>query len=330
MRYFSTIILSVLVLSCSEVVDFNSGNDQKFISIYAHFNNGTLGNRVVIERANNIGTQPLPISGAEIKVSDLEGNSVFFNESTSQRGTYHKSEDSFLGIPGKEYFLEVRLPNGKSYRSDIQRLPFKGAEDQLEFEVGVIERSGEDGITFEEFAVSLFAETQISSDRRDLYLKWDIESTWFFGETSLPGQFWWWMPDVCYMTDKLEEQQVRLFSTADITTDLISKRLMVTDRIDESFYGKQYYSLIQSTITKEAHNFWTAINQVANIQGTIFDPVLGTVPSNISSINDPDEVVLGFFELAHVDTAHVAITRDDVGLFYNEPCVIILSKSLTT
>ncbi len=317
-------LITLLVLSCSEVIDFETTGQREFISIYGHFNDGTLGNQVTIERTTTYGGEPRPISGANVSIYSEAGEKINFKEEEFNSGIYQKEVNGSNGVKGEAYYLEVVIPGGGTYRSDWQTLPTKGATDILDFEVGNIQQVGEDAITYEEYAVSLFAETQLTTDRADLFVKWDIESTWFFKETALPGQFWWWMWDVCYIVDKLEDQEVRLFSTADITTDKIPRRLLVTDRIDETFYGKQYYSLIQSTITKEAHDFWSGINEVSNISGSIFDPPLGAVNSNITNISNENEVVLGFFEVAHVDTTHIEINRDDVNLFYNEPCVIPL------
>ena len=55
-------------------------------------------------------------------------------------------------------------------------------------------------------------------------------------------------------------------------------------------------------VGKDADTFWESLKQLTEAEGTLFDLPPAKVRGNIFNVDDPEEVVLGFFEVAAVDT----------------------------
>ena len=188
-RYVHMALTFMLASACTEVVDLNVDERTAVISIYGRFNNGALGNQVTLSRTSNYTLPPNPISNARIRVYNKEDDFVSFKESEEERGTYLIDEHNFQGEVGEDYLLEVTLITGQTYRSTWQTLPPKRAIDYLDFEIGQVQKTTESGQFFEFLGATIYQETELLDKGKDIYLRWDIETSWLYREALLPPQF---------------------------------------------------------------------------------------------------------------------------------------------
>lgn len=78
----------------------------------------------------------------------------------------------------------------------------------------------------------------------------------------------------------------------------------------------------QYRISKEAYEFFNQIENLQEIDGEIFDPLPQSIRGNIFNIQDPNEIVIGFFGAFSVETlsAYVNDTIFPYKQRYTEPC----------
>jgi len=127
------------------------------------------------------------------------------------------------------------------------------------------------------------------------------------------------------MTDRYIDRNINLFSSVGFTKNRLPIELMICDRIDDTFYGKQYFSVIQTTMNADTYRFLSQVDEVANVDGSIFDPTFGPIRSNLQNINDPNEMVAGFFQVNYVDTTHIELNQQIVDVELKQPCKVPLA-----
>jgi hypothetical protein len=95
---------------------------------------------------------------------------------------------------------------------------------------------------------------------------------------------------------------------------------------DYKFFERNAFEVTQYRISSKAHEYWNKINLVGNPQGTIFDVPPATIRGNIYNVDNPKERILGYFELASVDTAYTYADRGTFPYNINNPCLVDYTK----
>ena len=61
------------------------------------------------------------------------------------------------------------------------------------------------------------------------------------------------------------------------------------------FAGGYYLTVFQQSLSKSAFDYWSQANTIINRSGSLFEPPVGNISSNFTNINNPEEVLFGFF-----------------------------------
>lgn len=315
---FSLLLVSVLCVTCSEVIDLETENDAGQLVIFGGLTNGTFGNEITISRATIVGQQPGRLRGARVTVTDGDGLTGQYFERLD--GTY-KLDSTYVAVPGQSYSLRVEMPTGEVYESLAETMPTISARDTLNYELQEIEEVSDQGVTTIRYVITIYADTEIFDPRPDLFIKWNVEEVYSFEQAVLPGHnFPWYIRYTCYIANELEQQRVMLYDGSSLRAEIITGQRITDRTIDDDFRGVHYFNLIQQSLTSSGHEFWSALDQNVNRVGSIFDQPPGALPNNLYNVNDPEEEVLGFFQVSANDTAHIRITNRIVDQFFSEPC----------
>lgn len=70
------------------------------------------------------------------------------------------------------------------------------------------------------------------------------------------------------------------------------------------------------------------MRELVNNTGSVFDTPPAPIRGNIQNVNDPDEVVLGNFEVANVKLTRIYTTQADVPFFIPEVCTYSPTRRL--
>jgi len=307
----------LLLTSCIERLDFLGDTDEGQLVIYGLFTDSDEKHLVNVSRTVNFGFAPNGVFNAQVTLLTKTGVRIpYFN---TGNGNYE-----LWGIQaeeGESYALEVIL-DGNTYLSKFEKVPLYSAEDKLSFAF-----SNEPFINNSNTPVfSVFAESILPETLDPIYLRWQSEETYLWTRIWLPCTGLCPPPPPnCFISDVIEPTRINLFDVSGTktrsTTFTVGRRF-----IDNSFISTFYVSVRQLSINREAYEYWQKIKIVVNNQGSLFDIPPAPVFGNISNIDDPDEIILGYFEVAKTRITRIKTTSADVPFFLNRPCEFIVGK----
>ncbi len=222
---------------------------------------------------------------------------------------------------GISYFVEIKA-GGKTYRSALQVMPSISGEDQLSFS---FERAR---IADNPDAAQLILKTELTLPQvtGEYYLRWSVEEAYFWDLTFFPNPFNKPPPN-CIVFAYPDPERITLVNGKVLnrpggkSTQVIAQRL-----VDQSFLSRHYFMVNQLSITKEAYTYWQNVREVVNNSGSVFDSPPAAIRGNVSNLNDPKEVVLGFLEIAKSQETRIFTTRGDVPYFLEKTCEYIPGK----
>lgn len=222
---------------------------------------------------------------------------------------------------GVSYFVQIQIGD-KTYRSAPQVMPSISGEDQLSFS---FERAR---IADNPDAAQLILKTELTLPQitGEYYLRWSVEEAYFWDLTFFPNPFNKPPPN-CIVFAYPDPERITLVNGMVLnrpggkSTQVIAQRL-----VDQSFLSRHYFMVNQLSITKEAYTYWQNVREVVNNSGSVFDSPPAAIRGNVSNLNDPKEVVLGFLEIAKSRETRIFTTRGDVPYFLEKTCEYIPGK----
>lgn len=256
----------------------------------------------------------VPVLRANVSIRDNEGNTVFLTEST--RGVYETPDDYAAEI-GKSYSIQIELTSGERYTS----IP------EYVYQVPNL-----DSISYKEISVP--------TANPDLNVV-GIQLSTSFSDPANQTNFYYWRnrsatyvlftnPELvvdedrnptpkdccsrCFYTEQPGRKSISLAS--DINFNGLSTTLPVTFLADDGRRFRDYYRLDmqQLSISAKAYDFLRLLKQQIEISGSVFDPPPANLRSNIINIDNPDEVVLGYFLAADQSTKRIYIDGTKIRL----------------
>lgn len=321
--------ISCLLLACSEVIDLKISEAGGQIIIFGRITNGSSFNQISIARTGSLGQAPQPVSAATVRIISENGEVQPLREMPREPGLYRPEQSDFRGVEGVGYRLEVEVL-GRIYTTALQVMPEVIGEDRLDWELVEEEGISTTGTTTITHAVKVYGETSFAELPDEFYVRWGIEESYTVFGLILPRS-WFprYTPQQCFIINDLSEQESFLLDGTKIRTQELGRRLFASRPIDRSFGVRHYFNLIQSAINKETYDYWFKVNELTTRVGSIFDTPPAPVPGNIAS-DDPDEDVLGFFEVVSVDTTRMVLTNNDIPVFWDDPCDLDAEGRLET
>ncbi|MCE7992175.1 MAG: DUF4249 domain-containing protein [Roseivirga sp.] len=313
------ITLLFVALACSQVIDLETNETGGQVVIFGRVTNGTSFNQIAVARTGNLGQAPIPLSGAIVRIISENGQEQLMHELPREPGIYKPEQSDFKGTVGVGYRLEVEVL-GQVYGTSLQVMPEVIGEDRLDWELVEEEDISETGTTTTDHVIKVYGQTSFRELPDEFYVRWGIEESYtVFGLVLPRSHFPRYTPEQCYIINDLSEQETFLLDGTKIRSLELGRQLFATRPIDRSFGVKHYFNLIHSAINKETYDYWSKINDLTTRVGSIFDTPPAPVPGNIKS-NDPEEEVLGFFEVVSIDTARIFMTNNDIRVFWDDPC----------
>lgn len=271
-----------------------------------------------------------PVSNATVIVRDDLGKVTFLTEDIEDRGVYYTPVD-FSAIVGRSYTLQIQLIDGKVYTSLPEMV--NSVPEIKNIDVRVIKISVE-GEILDRSGVQLIAEIDDPEDQNNFYF-WRTDKSTYILKTR-PDLY---TPDpnlrdppsrepepkecciVCFKTELLGSQGIYL-ENDDNFNGLNTK--VPAGYIEDD--GKRFVETLrtdlrQMSISQEAYRFLRLVKQQTEISGSVFDPPPANIRGNIISLDNPEEVVLGYFIAAGETTKRIYIDKSQ--LDFRQPEVII-------
>lgn len=308
----------LIILACSEVIDIPVTESGGQLVISGRVSNSTEGNYVSVHRTGVLGRPPEPVMNAEVTITNGAGDTQTLIAADS--GFYKFRTSTFRGAPGQEYSLEIQL-NGQKYYARAQSMPPLYGRDSLYFELSKSVTISTQGVLVEDDVLELYMDTHFDRLDEEFYVRWDLEEAYTYLGTYLPSSHF--PPSggqaQCFVTNRLNQQKMFLHNGKENRAQAISGQHLFSRPIDKSFQALHYFNVIRSSLSRDTHRYWSQLDRIVNRQGSIFDTAPAAVKGNI--ISETEEEILGYFEVVSVDTTRLAVTRNDVPLFFYDECI---------
>lgn len=307
-----------MVLSCTERFEFTSQSYDQLLVV-----DGTLSNEFKTHQIKLSYTYPLdslnsgenvdidgentstniyPVINAEVYVEDLENNRQYFSDE-GYSGIY-LSQNAFSPLVGQSYRLIINLETGESYESSFEELvPAVPIDSIYDSYVELPNDESDEN----EWGIQFFIDAHDASGRSK-YFRYEWEETW---QIRVPFSSRYTVNEeeqvvlreeeigICYESGKSNGLTI---ATSVNSSDNRLQEIPVNFHFERDPQLQNKYSILvkQFTITEAAYLFYRKLKENNESKGTLADKQTGTIVGNITSITDPNEPVLGYFEVSSV------------------------------
>jgi hypothetical protein len=328
MKKYSFLLLLLIGFACIDPFAVDSLEGPQLLTVEGMVTSGVGPHTIKLSRSATYGSifEALvrPVSGATVIVRDNLGQVTFFAESTVDRGTY-SSPANFSAVVGRSYTLQLQLVDGKVFSSLPERLESVPVLESLSYQVVTIPVEGEIN---PRSGIQLIGTISDPADQNNFYF-WRNDPSVYILQTR-PDLFTIRPPDAddrdpdpkdccitCFRTELAGNTSV--FIAQDDNFNGLSTKVPVGFIEDDGLRFIQTYRIDvkQLSISQEAYRFLRLVKQQAEISGSVFDPPPANIRGNLISLDNPDEVVLGYFMAAGESKKRIYINGQDLSFRQN-------------
>jgi hypothetical protein len=308
------LILSMALIRCIDPYYPKLEKYQSLLVVDAMLTNSEKPAYVRLTRTTETLEEPLPmVSGASVSITDDLGNSTTLTEVSA--GIYQSDILSLRGTPGREYRLRIHTEDGKEYESSSCLL--NEARDIDTVYWGQASQMADNGE--EQQGIRIYIDSKDHAEHK--YYRWGFEEWWKFS-IPYPVTHKYVNQDsiypipienvTCYKNRKSDEVLIQ-FIDPELNGEFIKKPVsfIASDKSDRLLI--QYcIEVSQYSISENEYEFWRLTKEINESGGDIFDKQPFPIISNIHCVNDPDENVLGYFQVCGVSRKMIYIKGSEI------------------
>lgn len=322
-KIIPVILVLLSALSCVEPVELSSENYESILVIEGIITDEFATQKINLSRSYKIDENgPAPVSQAEVLVYGSNGDTFNFKESDSA-GMY-KSEKKFQVKLGVEYTLHIETANGTYESSPVST---NSKTEITSVKSDRVLYHGEDGVAI---TVSGSSDSENKS-----YYKYEYEETYEIrspyekrynlvvnDDESLevvpkPEQDY-----ICYVSKK--SQNLILSNTTGLTENNLDGYLVRFISKDDYELSYRYSILVkQLEISPTAYSYYNTLSDLSESESIFSQYQPGFLSGNLSSLDNRDEKVIGFFTTASIDKERLFFSYTD----YFDPHDVVLRPS---
>jgi hypothetical protein len=319
--YTIVLLLFGMVSGCTEQYALQTNTYENALVVEATMTNELKKQHIKITRTYRLEENaPQVETNAEVNVTDSDGNQYHFEE---ENGLY-VSQNEFAAIPGKTYRLNIVTSDGKSYNSTNETLTPVNAMESV---VPTVQyKNGEKGVgivvnAYDATANSKYYRYEYEETYKIISPVWDDERTILLPfEAGQQHQGIGIIPRVgetqtCYGTKNSDD----IIQTS--TNDLGEDRVKFTMRFisNQNYIITHRYSILvrQYVQNLAAYSYYKTLKELSGSESILSQNQPGFFYGNMKSSDNPNEKVIGFFEVASVSSKRIFFNYAD--LFPGEP-----------
>ncbi len=241
-----------------------------------------------------------PVSGAVVIIQDDAGGIVYLDE--ADPGSYMLKDGKLEIRPGREYQLIIEIPGGGHYESGYEVLKSPGSLDSVYYEI----KEGEPEITgYAEDGIQIYfdAKGEVGSGG---YYQWTFEENWEYTVPYATGaKFRCW--------EGTNSSNIHILSSRGFEGDLMQRQKLQFISFSNYKLNINYTILVkQYGLNGSTFEFYNALETLMEEPRTVFGQIPYSLYGNIDNVDDPDEPVLGFFQVSGVQEKRIFIERSDL------------------
>jgi len=219
------------------------------------------------------------------------------------------------GIAGRKYVLHIELEDGRKYLSDEGILEDVPPIEKLSWDIA--QNPSPDNTQILN-GVEFILDTHDPENQVRNYL-WTYDELWeeaipyVIGEEYLGDSEFGWIynPSRCYMDNV--SSKIMIKSTNDQEGSLIRNYPIVFVSNESPRLFRKYRIIVrQFGLSDEAYFYHNQLKEITSQTGSIFDKQPFTLFGNIKNVEDPSEMVMGYFIVSGVSTRTITINSWDL------------------
>ncbi|RMA64558.1 DUF4249 domain-containing protein [Ulvibacter antarcticus] len=310
----------LLQIGCTEPFEIETIDFENVLVVEATITNESRHQQVKVSRTSTLENPGGQVeNNAEVWIEANNGDMYQFSQDP-ETGDYI-SNTVFAVEANVEYTLKINSSDGLNYTSEAVILPETVAIENVYPEV--ITKDGVEGV---QVFVDAFDATGNAKYFRYEYIEtYKIVApnpTSFIAEIinynsqseTFDVQLTPREPEiVCYSTEF--STGIRQTATNELDENRV-ERFPVRFLDKNNAVLRERYSILvkQFVQSVEAYTFYKIINELGNVESLLSQGQPGYVSGNITSVGNPNEKVLGFFEAASVSMQRIYFNHEDLGL----------------
>ncbi len=302
-------LLAFVFNSCTETYPLLTNTFEEDLVVEATITNELKTQEIKISKTSKFeNTTTTAETGAVVYITDNASNRYNFAE---QSGTYI-SESEFQAVPGREYRLNIKTSNGKSYQSTVETMSPINPINDLNIAVET-----KDTITGVSIKVNSYDPKNSSK-----YYRFEYEETykiitphWSFNTAVvIPAKNAESNPQInlipnslntriCYGSKKSTD--IILTTTAELAEDRLNFPIRFIS--NKNYIISYRYSILvrQYIENLAAYSFYETLNKMSGSESVLSPKQPGFLNGNLKSVSNPNEKVIGFFDVASVSSKRV-------------------------
>ena len=314
-------MLAILLQGCIREVPLEFEDFDSFLIVDATLTNELKPQQIILSRYEQGEGSPLAEEGATVVVFE-DGTAYDFVE--LENGVY-QSSTSFEIQQNRSYYLEITTRNGKRYRSSTETLPATAELKSLYAEREV----NDDGIE----GVGMYVDGE-STSTEAMFYRFDFEETFVVAPpyftnddvtliSGYPQCAVWVLNNsrseskrICYRTQYAEG--LNLLELNNVSQSIIDRQLVRF--ISQQRYEISYrYSIKanQYILSEGAFRYYEKLDSFSTEDNVFSQVQPGFVISNITAVEDANELVVGYFDLSTITSKRIFFNYED--FFPGEP-----------
>jgi hypothetical protein len=292
-------IVSIAFFSCIKQVNVTTRTAAPILVVEGNITTDTMAYTVRltysghVQYADTVSDQYLE-KNASVIISDDLGNKTSL--SYTHQGYYVTTDSSYIGKVGRSYYVTVQLANGSKYISVPEKIKAPVPVDSIS-----VQYNSHFDFTFpSRMDVSISTKDPAQDEN---YYKWSF-LTWVGRQTNgvscglncIEFQY-------CYQ--RFVNTDVHILSDALINGNEIKNQAVGYSYIFT--YYNAYVDIGQTSLTREAYQFWESYQAQQTRTGGILDPLPAAIKGNVYNVANADDYALGYFSASAVTHRRVIL-----------------------
>jgi hypothetical protein len=304
-------ILCLFLNSCTEPYALQTNSYEEALVVEATITNELKNQEIKISKTFRLEENgPEFETGATVSVEDNAGNTYEFKEKEEM----YVSTKPFQAIPEREYNLNITTKDGKTYTSKKEILtPItkiesvstnvvnKDNENGLQISVNTFDPSGKSRLYRYEYDETYKIITPIQRDKIGILNEDKTEINFIENKPNA---------DTCYSSNKSIE--IHLANTLELTEDRVNYPIRFISDQDPIIRNRYSILIRQYTQNTEAYTYFQTLKKTAGSDNLLSQIQPGFFYGNVKCTTNPNEKVVGYFEVASVSEKRVFFNYKDI------------------
>jgi hypothetical protein len=252
-----------------------------------------------------------PVSGCHVEVHSMDGDIREFEE--FRPGCYvFNQKDNFFRI-NEEYRLIFLTPAGTHYESEFEKLHQAPDINSIYYTVENHPTSDPDE---HEEGIQVYMDFEIEKEH-GRYLRWKVTESYEIHNPEYEAKIFdldrrlKLLPDSsswrkCWIT--LDVPEIFTLDLEHVEGETYKKMPLIYVNTESRRLNIRYSILVeQMALSQSAYHYWSELAKNSQSGGSLFDSQPALSPGNICSLDDENELVIGYFSVSGVDEKRIFI-----------------------